>query len=335
MLEPPADLPRDEIIAALRDDYGLDVTSLTFLPLGQDSWAWVFRADLADGGARFIKLRSGPLNVPGLTTPHYVRSHGVAPVIGPIATLDGRLWCTVGAYALIVLPFVEGENGFVTKPEPQHWRTIGAALRQIHELPVPPELRDAIAHERFVPDWRDLVPELDTEIAHTAYDDPLQADLAAFWRERSELIRWLVQRADTLGPQLAAANLPHVLCHADLHVWNMLIDRDRQIWIVDWDAVAYAPRERDLMFLIGGISRAVMPPEGTAEFLAGYGDVAINQTALAYYRAAWAIQDISDYARRVFRDPELGEESRRDAARTLMGLFKPGEIVALARESGE
>ncbi|MGI8552611.1 MAG: hypothetical protein ACR2PL_17760 [Dehalococcoidia bacterium] len=39
MLGPP-DLPADRIIAAVSLHYGLNLTALTFLPLGQDVQAW-------------------------------------------------------------------------------------------------------------------------------------------------------------------------------------------------------------------------------------------------------------------------------------------------------
>jgi spectinomycin phosphotransferase len=52
-----------------------------------------------------------------------------------------------------------------------------------------------------------------------------------------------------------------VLCHADLHTWNVLVDGDGRLWLVDWDEAILAPRERDLMFLVGGIVDLAQAPE--------------------------------------------------------------------------
>ncbi len=48
MLEPPA-LTDERIIAALSAGYGLTATHVCFLPLGNDSGAWSYRVEAADG----------------------------------------------------------------------------------------------------------------------------------------------------------------------------------------------------------------------------------------------------------------------------------------------
>jgi hypothetical protein len=55
---------------------------------------------------------------------------------------------------------------------------------------------------------------------------------------------------------------------------------------------------------------------------------------LAYYRAAWAVQDIASYGQEALLMPALGEETRRAAVAGFMGLFEPGNIIDVARASG-
>jgi thiamine kinase-like enzyme len=109
------------------------------------------------------------------------------------------------------------------------------------------------------------------------------------WRAE---IRTLVDRAEALGQWLQATAAPLVLCHADIHTGNVLLDTANNLWIVDWDETMLAPKERDLMFVVGGI--------------------------------------IGDYGERVFLMSDIGAESKRDALRGFMDLFRPGNIVALA-----
>jgi hypothetical protein len=87
-----------------------------------------------------------------------------------------------------------------------------------------------------------------------------------------------------------------------------------------------APRERDLMFVIGGISASFINPQQEAWRRAGYGPIAIDPLALAYYCYAWALSDIGDFAAQVALRPDLGPVSREAALNACMGLFAPGEI---------
>jgi spectinomycin phosphotransferase len=121
-----------------------------------------------------------------------------------------------------------------------------------------------------------------------------------------------------------------VLCHADLHPWNVLVDETGQLWIGDWDEAVLAPRERDLMFVVGGIGHGLVSPSDTASFLEGYGEITVDPTRLAYYRCAWAVQDIAAYGEQALLSPAAGEATRRAAVEGFEDLFAPGNIVDLA-----
>jgi spectinomycin phosphotransferase len=334
MLEPP-DLPDDTIRACLHAHYGIPVATLVFLPIGNDSAAWVYRVHAADGATYFLKIRKGSVNEPSLAVPRYLHDHGVAHMVAPLTTTTRAVSAGLGDFTLALYPFIDGDTGTDVGMAEHHWVAYGAVLRQIHATALPPELARHMKHETFMPgrSAMDIVKHLDAQIATQDFADPLEHELAAFWQARRAEIRTLVDRADTLGRRLAAAAAPLVLCHADIHTWNILIDTANNLWIVDWDETILAPKERDLMFVVGGISADLVGPREEAWFFRGYGATTVDPLALAYYRYAWAVEEIGDYGKRVFMMPDAGAETRRDAVRAFMGIFQPGEIVALAYAS--
>jgi hypothetical protein len=85
------------------------------------------------------------------------------------------------------------------------------------------------------------------------------------------------------------------------------------------------------MFVIRGISTDLVTDRDTECFLEGYGPTTADETLLAYYRYAWAVQDIGADAEEAILNPRLGEESRRAAVEGFKQLFEPGKIVELAR----
>jgi spectinomycin phosphotransferase len=213
--------------------------------------------------------------------------------------------------------------------DPQ-WQALGAAMQRIHRCQLPADLRQIVPREEFIPWRRPVLTDLEPVIADPDLVDPLQRELILFWQQHRDAIERLIARCDELADELRRASLPHVLCHADLHTWNVLLDAEQQMWIVDWDETMLAPKERDLMFVIGGIARNLVSPQATASFLHGYGDAVINRQALTYYRYAWAVQEMAAYAEDLFFAPHLSEPTRRNSLRAFIDLFTPGNIVAIA-----
>ena len=108
------------------------------------------------------------------------------------------------------------------------------------------------------------------------------------------------------------------------------------MFIVDWDTPILAPRERDLMFVIGVKSRNYATDARMEEFFfKGYGEVNIDLLMLVYYRYEWVVQDIGSYCNRVFSMHYVGEDTKRHAVQSIMSMFSPGSSVEMANGSEE
>jgi len=333
MREPPK-LADATIAGALEENYGISIRSLTFLPLGADSATAAFLVCAADGATYFLKVRTPEgFSSPSLVVPRFLDNQGIPHIASPLPTSSRALWVIVDHFALSLFPFIEGRRAADVGLSEQQWTSLGATLKQIHESRLTPDLVQIVPREVFTPTRRHVLTRLEAAIATQALADPMQRELAAFWTARQEEIRTLVDRADMLGHQLRQRSAPLVLCHADLHTWNLLLDTSQQFWIVDWDETILALKERDLMFVVGGIGADQVRPHETACFLQGYGDAALDPVALTYYRYAWAVQDMGAYGEQVFFLPDLSQETRHDAAAGFMDMFEPGNIVAIASGS--
>jgi spectinomycin phosphotransferase len=346
MREPPK-LPHATLVAALTAHYGgrfkPSAAALTFLPLGADSASAVYRVEGADGATYFLKARAGAgFSVPSLVIPRYLCDRGVPHILAAIPTAAGALWCTVGDFALSLYPFVAGRAAADVGLTDAQWRDFGATAAQIHASPLPPDVLPLLPRESFTPTRRGLIARLADAVVRSttaapAASDPVQREFAAFWQARQAEIAVLVERADALGAELRGWDKPSaaplVLCHADMHTWNVLVADDGQWWLVDWDETLLALRERDLMFVIGGIGGDGIGPHQTACFLQGYGPAEINDRGLTYYRFAWAVQDIAAWGESVLFLPDLSEATRRTALRSFRGLFEPEGIVERALAS--
>ncbi|MCI0396716.1 MAG: aminoglycoside phosphotransferase family protein [Chloroflexi bacterium] len=332
MLEKP-DLQDEKIVACLQDAYGLLVVQLAFLPLGADRNTAVYRALAEDETPYFVKLRRGLFNETAVALPKFLGDQGIRPIIAPLATKTEQLWATVGAFKLILYPFVEGHDAYEVALSDHHWRDLGVALKSIHTAVLPPALRRRIQQETYSPQWREMVKTFLERVEHGAFDDPVAVKLAAFLQARRQEILDLVGRAERLARPLQARSPEFVLCHSDIHAGNLLIDANDALYIVDWDDPILAFKERDLMFIGGGLVGAGhTPQEEETLFYESYGQTEIDPIALAYYRYERIIQDIAQFCDQILSTNEGGED-REQSLRYLMSNFLPNDVLEIAYKS--
>jgi spectinomycin phosphotransferase len=274
MREPP-DLAGDLIVGALQTGFGIRVAGLAFLPVGNDADSWAYRVDTGDGPPWFLKVRSGAEAMPGAAVAAYLQRRGTPRVLAPLPTRAGQPYLAVDRFALALYPMLDACTGAEAGLSPAQWRELGAAVAEIHATPPAPELLRLVGRESFRPSRRELLPELEVALA-AGPADPVARRMAASWQAHRDMIQALAERADRLGRELAGSPALRVLCHADLHTWNVLVDSAGDLWIADWDEAVLAPRERDLMFVVGGISHGLVSPAATASFLGGYGAVTVD-----------------------------------------------------------
>lgn len=321
----------ERLIRVLQERYGISTANLSFLPLGNDSASSVYRVETPAGERYLLKLRTeGGFSLPSLTLPAFLHNQGQSAILAPVPTVDGALWVAIDSFVAAVYPFIDGQSAARLGLTPSEWRQFGDHVGRFHRLDLPPELRQSLPTESFIPSRWSLVPDLAAAVTQGRFATDVEREFAAFWTAHQGEISSLVEQVERLGHQLRHRSHSFVLCHADLHTWNLMLDATRQLWIIDWDETILAPKERDLMFVVGGISSRLVPPAATEAFLEGYGETAIDPLLLAYYRYAWAVQDIASYGEQVLFLPGLSESSRLEGLRGLMRIFEPGEIVSIA-----
>lgn len=334
MLEKP-DISDELIISRLQKEYNLRVTELTFLPLGADMGTAVYRVVSGNGTAYFLKLRSGFDEI-SVTVHLFLKSQGIKEIIAPLETRSNRCWADFGEYKMILYPFIEGKNGFESELTDPQRRTLGAALKAIHSAQIPSELKGQIPQEAFSLHWRESMRLFQAQVENQTYEEPIAARLAKFIKSKRAEINHFIERADVLASQLQSKPVEFVLCHTDIHGGNILICKDGQLpvptenlYIVDWDAPLLAPKERDLMFIGGGIDEIWKSKREEAIFYEGYGKTEINLAALAYYRYERIIIDLVEFCNQLLLTDEGGAD-REQAYKWFTSNFGPGETIEIA-----
>lgn len=327
------DLEDEEIVKCLRDAYGLNVEEISFLPLGADFNTAVYRVTASSKKNYFLKLRRGEFNDAAVSVPKYLADLGFEQVIPPLASKVGRLWTNLASFKAILYPYVEGRNSIEVNLSDQQWIEFGATLKRFHSADIPKTITSGVQRETFSSKWREMVKVFLERIENEIFEEPVAAEMALFLKSKSSEILKLVGRAENLAISLQKQPLGYILCHADIHGWNLLIDNEGALYVVDWDTLIFAPKERDLMFIGAGLGDTGRTPlEEEALFYRGYGQTNINKAAIAYYRYERVIEDIGVYCEQIFLSDEGGED-RVQSFEYLQSNFLPNGTIERAYQS--
>lgn len=326
-------LKDEEINRCLYDAYGLEVKTVLFLPLGADFNTAVYRITTSNQTDYFLKLRSGKFLEASVTVPKYLADLGIKQIISPIATITGQLWASLATFKAILYPYIEGHNGIEEILSEKQWNEFGVVINQFHSADIPKTLISGIAQETFSNKWRETVKTFLMRIENEIFEEPVAVKMALFLKSKRYEILKLVERAEELALTLQKQPLDYILCHADIHGWNLIIDKKGALYVVDWDTLIFAPKERDLMFIGAGIwdsGRTATEEENL--FYRGYGQTNINQNVICYYRFERIIQDISDYCEYIFLSDEGGDD-RMQCFEHLQPVFLPNGAIERAYQS--
>ena len=316
-------LAEDQLHSRLRNAYSLAVSTLTFLPLGLDTRAERYRVICDDGTAYLLKAKSGPLYEPGGLMPRYLRDRGIRAVVAPLATKSGALWTFLGEWNVMLYPFIEGDSSWSGMTAAQ-WHALGATFRQIHNAPLPPEDFVSPRRETFDPSdyitWsRDFVAQQEGLTGGSVYEIALRN----LWLVHRARIERLLNGMAELGSALRTNCGPYVICHADLHPANLLRTDDGQVFVIDWDDVMLAPRERDYIFIEQQPGDR-FGLQNSLAFSQGYGAIEVDWRALTYYRYERIAQDLVAFTQEVFFRDDLSQATKADSVQFFNDMLVEG-----------
>ncbi|HAT9817440.1 TPA: phosphotransferase, partial [Legionella pneumophila subsp. pneumophila] len=235
-------------------------------------------------------------------------------------------------FKIIVYPFINAPNGFTQNLTEKQWHQLGKVLRQIHETSVPTAIQQRLRKETYSPKWREMVRSFYNKIGFDDSDDQITTDFKTFFNQKIDSIHRLVDSSEELSKKIQLDLDKYVLCHSDVHAGNVLVVNEGSIFIIDWDEPMLAPKERDLMFIGGGIGNVWNKPHEIDYFYEGYGKTNVDKIILSYYRHERIVEDIAVYGQDLL-SRDQNNESRLESFKHFKSMFDPNDVVEIAFSS--
>jgi len=299
-LEPQFDQAR--LIACAAAEYGVALRRLTYIPRGEASYSYVAEAD---GGVRYIlkvldASRLAQITVQRMTFVlpllHELRSKALlANVPQPVFTALGAPVAFCGDYRLVLLGYAEGENPTTaTLHRPDVWARLAHDVAHLHaatkalESPCPEVETFEIPFETALLDGMAALAKV------TSMDRPGHQALASLLLDQADTVTAFLARLKELADLARDLASSNVLCHTDIHRWNLLFDADDALTIIDWEGAKLAPAEHDLFAFNGDDFPAFLDA-----YLCAGGKRDLHAETFGFYFYRRNLEDLTDYIVRI------------------------------------
>ena len=295
------------VVDALRRGWGFDVDAAEYAAVGAGSYHW----EVTDktGLHRFVTVDdldqkawlgdTRDVAFDGLRrafdTSVALRDGGLHFVVAPLTTREGESLRRLDSrYTIALFPFVEGESGQFGYygDDDDGRRAVVAMLAELHQSFAAGA--SAIRTTGLDLPGRHHLEAALLELNETWTGGPLSEPARDAVRDSASELAELLTLADQLSADAQQRAGGWVVTHGEPHAANVMRSSAGR-FLVDWDTVALAPRERDLWMLVA---------EGTgdADLYVRATGTKIDEAALDFFRLTWDLKDLAEYLN-VLRSP--------------------------------
>ena len=240
----------EESIKLVENNYNLKIIGVWQQFIGADTNTFVYKIK-SKNKEYFLKIRTGIFNGSSAIIPYLLSQYNVKHIIEPIKTINEELFCKTEKYTVILYPFINGKSGFNTDLTKEQWIEFGKTLHQIHNFEISNKLHN-ILFENYDNKWRKKLKKYIDMLNKVKIKNVFEKEFVEIIQSKKDIINKMIFRIEDIIQQMEKMEKTNCLCHGDIHAGNILLT-DNNFYIVDWDTLIIAPKERDLMFIGAGI----------------------------------------------------------------------------------
>jgi spectinomycin phosphotransferase len=238
-----------QLIQWIRDNYALAIINL--IPVEQGAIGDNYIAVSATHEQYFLKIYlqsklvidhpQGLETILGLLS--NLHEQGIDTIPYPLKTKNNDLAAKLGEYVIVLSKFIDGTNPEVTSEIAAKFAKLITRIHQVDsKVSLPLEPFDTSYAIRLSEQLKNLEEGGQLTDNQRKLKDVLLPHKQRLLKHLKELNR--------LCEKVRTTKKHTVITHGDLILDNLLIDKNGEVFIVDWDTARLAPPERDIWFFM-------------------------------------------------------------------------------------
>ena len=299
----------------LYNEYGIQVQALQQIPAGWAASAWKVHSECGD---YFLKVYDK--HKPS-TRNWIARIDSYMPVVlwlhentklqkkmtAPILTRDRTYKKEDSSFLYMVFPFIEGSTICDEKLKPEQIREVAQIISELH------------FHGAEIPaSTNSLIETFDvsfcTTLSNRLGNIHASASLLEVLKPYMTLHAHATESLQSMGLLLQNSKMRYVMCHTDLHGWNLI--QSKNLILIDWEGLKLAPVEADLFSFTGTFFFDYAWEDFMSIYHTTHKDYQINVEAMRFYRLRRRLEDIHEFVESILFD-KLTQDDMNQSLRYL------------------
>ncbi len=218
-----------------------------------------------------------------------------------VLTANGTYRCEDEDFIYLLFHHIDGETLCEKELDKSQIRQLAEIIAELHQVDDTQSIPPMHISENFDVSFCD---NLKNDLLRGNASCPVDlSDRLGLW---AELLLVKIKELNELAAYLRTCSLKFVLCHTDIHGWNIM--QSSQLKLIDWEGIEMAPPEADLF----SFSRNFSYDYAREEFMDTYGRIRPNYrenpVAMQFYRLRRRLEDISEFAEGLLHNNLIGED---------------------------
>lgn len=215
----------------------------------------------------------------------------------PLLTVDGKYKCEDQDYIYLLYYHIDGNTIGDQPLTQQQVEALGQIVSALH------------CHGEEIP--------FDTEKIRETFELPFLASLQeVLYKEilllpHLPVIEELISKIKELQQELNNRDVRLVLCHTDLHNWN-LMESNGELLLIDWEGLKLAPPEADLIFF----TDTAYDNQFLEVYRRIHRNFTLNPKALSFYQIRRRLEDLWEWLEQLLYD-DLSQEEKAKTIKIL------------------
>lgn len=305
---------KSELIKFINTQYNLNVKNLIFIPKGEVGYCYTVNCNNDKkyflkifNNSRLANTSTQNLEFSLNASAFLCNEKGIKNISYPIRTLDNSFISEFNNNKIVLYNFIEGED-FDNKSLPKEIIVqLAKLLATIHKK-TKNSIIDNAVYEKFAIDFKeDLLKSIlflkNGSNLNTKYKKQLAKLVLPFENKILKALKKLENLSKNLNKNIKKEDF--VIVHRDPICANLILDKNNQINIIDWDDPIFGPVEHDIWFYL----------EGHQSFLPTYREIYnidINFKVIEFNIYKRLLADITDWVYRISFEKQSDEQNQSD-----------------------